>query len=143
MIRAYAEDDLDAVVDIWLRASVKAHDFVDRKFWESEVVNMRNVYLPASENYVYEQGGGILGFYALHDDTLAAIFVAPEHQGQGVGSALIKHAKTQRAKLNLTVYTKNRASCDFYRSRKFVVVREQADPHTGQPEYVMEFEAKY
>lgn len=142
MIRAYEESDLDVIADIWLRASVKAHDFVDQAFWKSELDNMRNVYLPASLNYVYEQNGTVLGFYSLHEDTLAAIFVAPEHQRQGVGSALVKHAKSQRTRLSLTVYTQNRASHGFYLSHQFVVVREQTDPHTGQPEYVMKFETE-
>ncbi|MEF2510091.1 GNAT family N-acetyltransferase, partial [Vibrio mimicus] len=85
MIRKYKESDLDSVLEIWLDASVKAHDFVDPEFWKSQVDNMRNLYIPASETYVYEIGSKIEVFYSLHENNLAAIFVQPELQGQGIG----------------------------------------------------------
>lgn len=54
MIRKYNENDIDTVLTIWLDASIKAHDFVEAGFWQSQVENMRNIYLPASETWVYE-----------------------------------------------------------------------------------------
>ncbi|WP_319541387.1 N-acetyltransferase [uncultured Pseudodesulfovibrio sp.] len=142
MIREYKDSDVEAVLNIWLQASIKAHDFVDRYFWESEQENMRNVYIPASENYVYELNARVIGFYSLHDDTLAALFVSPEHQGQGIGTALIKHAKTKRTQLGLSVYKENQASYGFYLSQGFSVVSEQVDQHTGHPEYSMSLKTK-
>ncbi|WP_071545415.1 N-acetyltransferase [Pseudodesulfovibrio hydrargyri] len=141
MIRDYTESDLEAVLEIWLQASAKAHDFVGRTYWESQLGNMRTIYIPASENYVYETDSGIAGFYSLHEDMLAAIFVAPEHQGQGVGKALLHHAKSQRTRLRLSVYQENQASCGFYLSQGFAVVDEQPDEHTGHLEYTMIFPA--
>lgn len=137
MIRKNTEDDLDKILDIWLNASIKAHDFVAAEFWQSQLENMRNIYLPAAETYVYEMESGVVGFYALHQDNLAAIFVAPECQGQGIGKQLLDHAKTRRRVLTLTVYKENQASCQFYLSQGFSVLNEQLDDHTGQPEYVM------
>jgi len=142
MIRAYREKDLEAMLSIWLRASAKAHSFVGREYWESQIDNMRTVYIPASENYVYEIDSTIVGFYSLHGDTLAAIFVSPEHQGQGVGTALLDHAKTKRTQLKLTVYKENPASFGFYLSQGFCVVGEQPDEHTGHLEYSMLFTAE-
>lgn len=126
-------------MNIWLQASVKAHDFVSREYWKSQLDKMRTVYIPASENYVYETDSKIIGFYSLHQDMLAAIFVSPEHQGRGVGTALLDHAKSKRTQLNLTVYKENQASYEFYLSQGFSVVREQSDEHTGHPEYSMIF----
>ena len=48
MIREYNPTDIEAVLDIWLTASIKAHDFVAPEFWESQVANMRDLYIPAS-----------------------------------------------------------------------------------------------
>ncbi|MBC17437.1 Acetyltransferase, gnat family [Pseudodesulfovibrio profundus] len=139
MIREYTKEDLEDILAIWLGASVKAHDFVDGGYWESQVDNMRNMYIPASENYVYEQDSKVVGFYSLHEETLAAIFVSPEHQGQGVGTSLLNHAKSQRTKLSLSVYKENQASYAFYLSQGFTVLSEQADEHTGHHEYTMFF----
>ncbi|MBD2814389.1 hypothetical protein ID850_06350 [Xenorhabdus sp. Flor] len=83
MIRKFTEADMDDVLTIWLEASIKAHHFVAADFWKSQVENMRNLYIPASEVYVYVQNGKIIGFYALHNDVLATIFVLPNSQGQG------------------------------------------------------------
>ncbi|WP_232217472.1 GNAT family N-acetyltransferase [Xenorhabdus cabanillasii] len=130
---------MDDVLTIWLEASIKAHHFVAADFWKSQVENMRNLYIPASEVYVYVQNGKIIGFYALHDDVLAAIFVLPNSQGQGVGSELIADAKNRRTELTLAVYQENKRSYNFYLSRGFYVTKEGKDEVTGHLEYVMRF----
>ena len=137
MIRKSTDDDMDEILAIWLNASIKAHDFIDAEYWRSQLDNMRNTYLPASETYVYESQAGLVGFYSLAGDTLAALFVSPAHQGQGIGRALLSHAKTLRRQLRLSVYKENAASCSFYLSQGFVVISEQPDEHTGHREYIM------
>ncbi|HHG3517599.1 TPA: N-acetyltransferase [Vibrio parahaemolyticus] len=137
MIRKYNSNDLDSVLEIWLEASVKAHDFVPADFWESQVESMRNIYIPASEVFVYEIESKIVGFYALYESALAAIFVFSEFQGKGIGKQLLSHAKAQRAILSLSVYRENQASYQFYLSQGFAVVSEQLDEHMGHPEYTM------
>jgi putative acetyltransferase len=137
MIREFIESDMDNVLEIWLSASIIAHDFVDESFWKSQVENMRNIYIPASETYVYEEDSVVLGFYALNENNLAAIFVNPQCQGKGIGKQLISHAKTKRDTLNLNVYKENERSYQFYLSQGFKVVSEQVDEHTGHLEYTM------
>ncbi len=137
MIRKFYESDMDSVLNIWLSASIKAHDFVEASFWESQVDNMRNIYIPASETYVYENDSKIVGFYALNENNLEAIFVHPEFHGKGIGKQLITHAKKHRVRLTLTVYKENEASYQFYLSQGFKVISEQADEHTGHLEYTM------
>ena len=137
MIRPIKPQEIEAVLDIWLAASIQAHDFIEAEFWRSQLDNMRDVYLPASEVFVYEQAGGVVGFYALYEDNLAAIFVAPICQGKGVGKALIADAKTRRKSLTLSVYKENQASHQFYVSQGFNVVSEQEDEHTGHLELTM------
>lgn len=140
MIRKYNDNDMGSVLEIWLDASVKAHDFISTEFWESQVENMRNIYIPASETYVFVAGSRVVGFYALYENNLAAIFVSPELQGKGIGKYLLNHAKAQRAVLSLSVYKENQASYQFYLSQGFKVVREQLDEHTGHPKYIMKSE---
>ena len=139
MIRDYRSADIDQVLAIWLAASIEAHHFIEPAFWQSKMGEMRNVYIPASETFVYEDEGVVVGFYSLYENTLAAIFVAPGSQGKGVGSVLLDDAKSRRAKLQLTVYKENAASIRFYRSNGFSVLEEQIDEHTGHPELIMEY----
>ncbi len=137
MIRSRTDRDIEAILDIWLQASIKAHDFVPDEFWEAQVEDMRTLYIPASETFVFEQNSDVVGFYSLHDDTLAAIFVQPELQGQGIGKQLLEHARVQRTTLTLSVYTENQTACAFYLSQGFKVVSGQFDEHTGHAEYTM------
>ncbi|MBA4502691.1 N-acetyltransferase [Marinobacterium marinum] len=137
MIRPCKDSDIESILDIWLQASIQAHDFIAPTFWQSQVDNMRTLYLPASETYVLERNSEVVGFYALHDNTLAAIFVRPELQRQGIGKLLLDHAKTKRPALTLSVYTENDASYRFYLAQGFTVVSQQTETHTGHLEYTM------
>ena len=137
MIRDLKETDIDDVVSIWLESSIEAHNFIDETFWKSQAENMRRIYIPNSESYVYEYNSRIVGFYSLNGNNLAAIFLLPKFQGRGVGKALLKHAKSKRSQLSLTVYSENIASYKFYLSQGFSVERQQEDPHTGHAEYLM------
>ena len=138
MISASTAKDIEAVLDIWLSASLKAHDFIEPAFWKSQTGNMRQIYLPAAETHVYKKNSEVMGFYALSGDTLAALFVKPEFQGQGIGKQLLAHARGRRNRLTLSVYKENESSCRFYLAQGFRIIREQPDVHTGHPEFVME-----
>ncbi|MCF4980219.1 N-acetyltransferase [Pseudomonas gessardii] len=137
MIRPLDPTDLDCVLQIWLDASLIAHDFIDAAFWQSQVENMRNLYIPASQTFVIERQSRVVGFYSLLDQQMAALFVAPDCQGQGLGKQLVAHARRQRPVLTLAVYKNNSASYQFYLSQGFVVTHEEIDEHSGQAQYSM------
>ncbi|KXO06282.1 putative acetyltransferase [Marinobacter excellens LAMA 842] len=98
---------------------------------------MRDVYIPASETFVLEYEEKINGFYSLCGNTLAAIFVAPESQGKGMGTALLDDAKNRRESLQLSVYKENVPGIKFYEKHGFISLDEQIDEHTGHPELIM------
>ncbi|WP_291329579.1 GNAT family N-acetyltransferase [Desulfovibrio sp. UCD-KL4C] len=139
IIRKAIAADYPLLGDIWLSASIKAHSFVPDEFWVSKVDIMRDEYLPASETWVIENGGCLAGFFCLVDDVLAAIFIAPEWQGNGCGSQLMEKAKKLRLRLELSVYTANSSAIDFYKFHGFKIVEERQDVHTSCAEFVMEW----
>ncbi|HDZ45594.1 hypothetical protein LCGC14_0097070 [marine sediment metagenome] len=138
MIRKYRESDIEQILDIWLSASIKAHSFVGSEYWKSKVSEMRDVYIPASETFVFESEGQVTGFYSLYGNTLAAIFVSPGLQGKGIGSMLMDDAKSRRECLQLSVYSDNTPSIHFYKQHGFIPLLEQIDEHTGHREFIME-----
>ena len=137
MIRQSTSADINTIVDIWLSASIQAHHFVSPAFWQSQASNMREIYIPASKNYVFTRDSEIIAFYSLHESLLAAIFVSPTHQGQGIGKQLMAHAKAQCPALTLNVYKDNQASYQFYLAQGFRVDNEHVCEHTGCAEYAM------
>lgn len=130
---------MDQILKIWLEASIQAHDFISSDFWESKIDDMKEIYLPSAETYVFEEGNELKGFVSLLGDTLAALFVSPHHQGNGIGKQLILRSKSMRKKLLLTVYKENEKSIEFYRKNGFKLIQEQIDDHTGHSEVIMAF----
>ena len=137
MIRKFSGPDMDAVLNICLEASIQAHSFIEREFWESNIDDMRNVYLPASETYVYVEDGVVKGFLSLADNTVAALFISPEFQGRGIGKEFLDMARGIRKSLELCVYKKNIRAFDFYKRYGFKVVEERVDERSGEIEVVM------
>lgn len=140
LIRPATVHDTDAILELWLQASLKAHDFIDEAFWREQLEAMRNLYLPSAEVHVCELDHEVKGFYARVGERLAALFVSPEAQGCGYGGQLLEHAKARCTPLSLTVYQRNQTSVAFYRRRGFVVIARQLDEATGQPEYLMRYD---
>ncbi|MEN7549550.1 N-acetyltransferase [Rapidithrix thailandica] len=140
MIRKLENRDINEVLSIWLEASFIAHHFIPKHFWESQVEPMKNLYIPHSETWVYEENEKILGFVSLNKGELAAIFIDPSQQKKGIGKALLTQARSLREKLTLKVFKENTAAKAFYLKQGFVVTSEQTDPMTGHPELVMTWE---
>lgn len=137
MIRPYRSSDSETVLTLWLDASIQAHDFVPKAFWQEQLPAMREHYLPQAETLVLEENGQALGFLSLHEQRLAALFVSPNAQGRGIGRQLLDEAKRRRDSLELSVYCANTRAVAFYKANGFVTVAEAHDPHTGQAELTM------
>jgi len=139
MIRLFKKTDMNQVINIWLDASIKAHSFINEEFWRSKAKEMREIYIPSGETYVFEEEHIVKGFMSLKKDTLAAIFVSPNEQRKGIGKKLILKAKQLRKNLNLTVYKENTDSVEFYKKSGFKIIDEQKDLHTGHLELIMQY----
>jgi len=140
LIRAGRENDLEVLVRIWYEASVLAHAFVPAEFWAEQKGAMKNTYLPAVENWVFEEEEEVLGFISLAGERICALFVEPEVQRKGIGTALIKHAKALKGDLSLKVYLENGNALHFYEKCRFVPVAEETDEYTGFKQLLMELE---
>jgi GNAT superfamily N-acetyltransferase len=64
------------------------------------------------------------GFMTLRDGWLDNLYVAPEMQGNGIGSELLAHAKKVQNSLQLWVFQKNVRAIAFYESRGFVLEKQ-------------------
>ena len=115
MIRDLKQKDIDKVMEIWLESTIKAHDFIPEKYWQDNYNAVKDIYIPQSKTYVYEEGEEIKGFISiLNDDFIGALFVSPNEQGKGIGSKLIEYANAKFNNLKLAVYKQNQKSVDFY-----------------------------
>ncbi|MDD4363493.1 MAG: N-acetyltransferase [Atribacterota bacterium] len=142
MIRKFKMSDMEEILNIWLKASIESHYFIEKEYWIDKKSAMKDIYIPNSETYVHESNGQIDGFISLCEDILAAIFVHPEQQGRGIGKKLLKKAMDLRENLSLSVYKENYKSVAFYEKAGFYFVKEKIDSNTGRQEIIMCWSAK-
>ena len=136
MIRRLQNADVDRVMDLWLDANLKAHDFVPAAYWRGNFEPVKEM-LPQAEVYVYENAGEIQGFVGLNGEYIEGLFVADEMQSQGIGKRLLDHIKAMKDTLRLSVYQKNTRAIRFYQREGFVIQHEGLDESTGEQEFTM------
>ena len=90
MIRDYRESDLEEYMAVWDAASAQAHPFLTDEFVADLRDKVANVYLPVTENWVWEADGHVVGFIALMGNEIGGLFVDPNHSRTGIGKAPIK-----------------------------------------------------
>ena len=61
MLRQSRPEDMEEIVEIWLLASLQAHDFVDASCWWQAQEELRTRYLDHARIWVFEERGDLLG----------------------------------------------------------------------------------
>lgn len=141
-IREPREEELDRLVDIWLKCSLISHHFINAHYWQEQKEAMRGLYLPLSENYVAEVEEGIVGFVSMMGDYMAALFIEPEYQRRKIGRSLLQYVKQNREAIHLKVYAKNGDAVNFYKQNGFHISGTGRDEATGEEELFMEWRKK-
>ncbi|KGT47310.1 N-acetyltransferase [Acinetobacter sp. HR7] len=139
IIQKAQPEDINPMLDIWLKASLKAHDFIPADYWKNQLLPMRDLYLPLAENYVIKAQDTVLGFISLlrSENVLAALFIDPEQQGAGYGKCLVDFLKQQCEQLHLNVYAANTTAVGFYQKQGFQIISQGIDENTGHAELNM------
>ena len=116
--------DADAVARVFTR-SFRTLDFLPRLHTAEEDRGfIRDVVLAEREAWVADDGGRIAGFAALAGDVLTHLYVDPDAQGRGVGSALLERVKGERpAGFELWVFQRNDRARRFYERHGCRLVR--------------------
>ena len=135
MIRKLNEADIDKVMDIWMKSTIKAHDFISKEYWQNNYNTVKEVYIPMSETFVYKD---VQGINVINNEFIGALFVDIDFQGNGIGKQLIDYAVSKYGKLQLAVYKENKKSVEFYINRGFKIIEEQINDDSKHVEYIME-----
>ena len=137
IIRRAAAADAPAVADVWLRAFRSAYAFPpahpddDVRGW------IRDVLLPAGATWVAEDHGRVVALLAVTPGWVDQLYVDPPAHGQGIGRALLDHAKAlEPAGLELWTFQANARARRFYARNGFVEVEltEGAGNEEHQPD---------
>lgn len=138
MIRKFKNNDLPAIMQIWLTSNIEAHNFVPEKYWTDHFEMVKEV-LPQAEIYVSENENTrqIDGFIGLNQDYIEGIFVKKSMRSKGIGKQLLDYVKKIKPQISLSVYQKNNKAISFYQREHFMIQEESMDDDTGEKELFM------
>ncbi len=138
MIRKLENKDVDKIMTIWKESTIKAHDFIDKQYWEDNYETVKNIYLPMSETFLYVDQDNIKGFISIiENEFIGALFIDVNYQGEGIGSKLIDYVTEKYGELKLAVYKDNERAVKFYKNKGFKVIKEQESEDSNFKEYIM------
>ena len=133
MIRLVAKSEIKELGQLWLRASLRSHDFIPEEYWRQKLPSIEVKYLGGSLVYVYLTAGAPVGFIALvKKGFIGGLFVEPSQQGRGVGRALLTYAQELFNHLELDVYARNTRAVKFYQQAGFYLVATHQGDETGE-----------
>ena len=114
-VRSARTGDIDTIADVFI-ASFGTLTFLPKLHTDDETRGwIRDVMFPAHAVWVAETSSGVVGFGAVHDDLLGLLYVHPEHQGRGIGTALLDVVKRERPRgFDLWVFQRNEGARRFY-----------------------------
>ena len=116
-IRRAGPSDAEAIADVYI-PSFESLTFLPRLHTHDEVRAFIRGVIAGEEVWVAEDEGRIVGFAALTDDMLSHLYVHPDAQGQGAGSALMDRAEERRpAGFTFWVFQENEHARRFYDAR--------------------------
>ena len=133
MLRKYVEDDLEDYMETWATASKLAHPFLSDAFHDQTDHDIRHTYLAMTESWVWESEGRVVGFVSLMGNEIGGLFVRPSHHRQGIGKALVDHARAERSDLEVEVFRENHIGRSFYSNYGFTPIVEKLHEDTGFP----------
>jgi GNAT superfamily N-acetyltransferase len=131
-IRIYRPEDFDALTILWRISrerslpelqSAKGHFFYEDQGY------FRDHILKANKVWVVELDHRPVAFMAMKDDFIDQLYVHPDHQGRGIGKALLDHAR-QLSPEHLWLYTLqiNSSARIFYEKNGFVAEKFGISP---------------
>ncbi|MGS2643654.1 GNAT family N-acetyltransferase [Streptosporangium sp. LJ11] len=123
LVRRAWHGDVERIADVFLAARgqmtylPRLHTDRETRAWIAGVVVAHH------ETWVAERHGQVAGFAALDDRWLEHLYVAPEAQGHGIGSALLAQTRKVRpGPLDLHVFQQNTGARRFYERHGFALV---------------------
>jgi ribosomal protein S18 acetylase RimI-like enzyme len=132
IIREFRNDDLAPTVALWRRARFASQPWLEQRVPHSvddDFEHFRRVILVDHFVFVAESDARVAGFASLRGALLGHLYVDPPAQGQGLGSALLDHAKSlSPSGLSLFTHQRNQRARMFYERRGFQIARLGVSP---------------
>ncbi|MFC4030685.1 GNAT family N-acetyltransferase [Streptomyces polygonati] len=124
LVRTAAASDAAAIAQVHIRSREATMPYLPpRQRTDAQVEAWaRDILLPRSAVWVAEAGGRIVGYAAVEQDVLNALYLLADARRQGIGTLLLRQAQAHcPAGLSLFVFQKNTDARAFYAHHGFRV----------------------
>lgn len=133
-IRPSKPPELEALVDIWLRSVRATHTFLTESDVQELLLIVREQALSNLELWVLcTDDAELIDFMGLSDNSIEALFIAPEHLRCGGGTMLVEHARQIKGILRVDVNEQNPNAIRFYIANGFHVIGRSPLDSDGRP----------
>lgn len=125
-IRMFQNGDMDAITEIYALSKLDELRFESEEFelLPLEKDEKRLQELMASSIVVYDDGG-VLGYGAVFENEIRALFVHPQARGKGIGKCLLEHLISEVGKpATLYVAKSNAPAKAMYQKYGFEITKE-------------------
>jgi putative acetyltransferase len=142
-IRRAEPGEFDALVEIWRRSVTATHTFLTPREIATLLPVVRQQALPALDLWVLcDADGTRLGFLGMEENSIEALFLAPEAMRRGHGRRLVEHARRLRAgaRLKVDVNEQNPGALKFCQACGFEVVGRSPVDSAGRPYPILHLE---
>lgn len=114
-VRVARTGESDTIAEVFI-ASFRGLTFLPKIHTDDQIRSwIRDQMIPGHEVWVAEDAVSVVGFAAVSGDILGHIYVRPEHQSRGIGTALLEVVKRERPKgFRLWVFQRNEGARRFY-----------------------------
>ncbi|MDZ4373187.1 MAG: GNAT family N-acetyltransferase [Phenylobacterium sp.] len=120
MLRPATSDDASAIAALLRHTLRTSLPFLpDLHTPEEDQAFVAGRVLPLCEVWVAEVGDRPVGFVAWRDDWIDHLYIHPDHQGQGIGPALLAKALAHGPPKQLWTFQANARARRFYEARGF------------------------
>ncbi len=129
IVRLCMDEEIEEVSVIWHESRKRVHTemgFESERDVSLEISRrvFRKDIAAAFDIWVFEEGENLLGFLAIRGSSIDRMYVRPEAQRRGVGSALLDKARAlSPGGLELYTHVENHGARTFYEKHGFGAVR--------------------
>ena len=131
--RSSRPDDAARVIEVWRRAVDATHDFLDPADRQAIDLEVQEFLPQVPMTLAVDGSDRAVGFMFVHDGHMEALFIDPDHHGQGIGRMLVQSALQQHPQLTTDVNAQNRQAVGFYEAMGFVRTGESDRDGQGRP----------
>lgn len=139
-IRAAAENDYPAIMEIWELSVRATHDFLPEDYLQEIKLLLPSI-LPQVPIYLFcNEEGAIKGFAGMAAQKIEMLFLHPDSRGQGIGRKLTEYCIQELGAAKVDVNEQNEQAVGFYLKMGFRVMNRQELDSMGKPFPILEMQ---